>query len=118
MARSANGGLDRIETASRDEITALQLERQRWSVDHAYSNVEHYRKVYDQAGVHPSDIRSLEDLRRLPFLNKSDLRDHYPFGLFAVPRERVVRIHAITGPSAWAVRWFRCRAARPKSRCS
>ena len=97
MARSATAGLDRIETASRDEITALQLERLRWTVDHAYSNVEHYRKVYDQAGVHPSDIRSLEDLRKFPFLNKSDLRDHYPFGLFAVPRERVVRIHASSG---------------------
>lgn len=93
----ANTGLDRIENASRDEITAVQLERLRWSVGHAYTNVEHYRKVYDQAGVHPADIRSLEDLRRFPFLNKSDLRDHYPFGLFAVPRERVVRIHASSG---------------------
>jgi phenylacetate-CoA ligase len=97
MMASAHTGLDRIETASRDEITALQLERLRWSVEHAYRNVEHYRKVYDQAGVHPSDIRSLEDLGRFPFLNKSDLRDHYPFGLFAVPRERIVRIHASSG---------------------
>ena len=95
--RSTQIGLERIETASRDELVALQLERLRWSVSHAYQNVEHYRKVYDQAGVHPDDIRSLEDLARFPFLNKSDLRDHYPFGLFAVPRERLARLHASSG---------------------
>jgi len=97
LRRSAQQGLDAIETASRDEITALQLERLRWSLGHAYDNVEHYRKVYDQAGVHPSDLRQLSDLGRFPFLNKSDLRDHYPFGLFAVPRERMARIHASSG---------------------
>ena len=90
-------GLDPIETASRDELSALQLERLKWSVGHAYDHVEHYQKVFDAAGVHPSDIRSLDDLERLPFLNKSDLRDHYPFGLFAVPREQLVRIHASSG---------------------
>ncbi len=90
-------GLDRIETASRDEIAQLQLERLKWSVGHAYRNVEHYRKVFDGAGVHPDDIRELSDLARFPFLNKSDLRDHYPFGLFAVPRHKVVRIHASSG---------------------
>jgi phenylacetate-CoA ligase len=90
-------GLDRIETASRDELEGLQLERLKWSVDHAYRNVEHYRKVFDAAGVHPDDIRALSDLTRFPFLNKSDLRDHYPFGLFAVPRQKVVRIHASSG---------------------
>jgi phenylacetate-CoA ligase len=90
-------GLDRIETASRDEIAALQLERLKWSVGHAYRNVEHYRKVFDGAGVHPDDIRELGDLARFPFLNKSDLRDHYPFGLFAVPRQKLVRIHASSG---------------------
>jgi phenylacetate-CoA ligase len=90
-------GLDRIETASRDEISGLQLERLKWSVGHAYRNVEHYRKVFDQSGVHPDDIRDLSDLARFPFLNKSDLRDHYPFGLFAVPRQQVVRIHASSG---------------------
>ena len=90
-------GLDPIEHASRDELSALQLERLKWSVGHAYRNVEHYRKVFDGVGAHPDDIRSLDDLRRFPFLNKSDLRDHYPFGLFAVPRERVVRIHASSG---------------------
>jgi phenylacetate-CoA ligase len=90
-------GLDRIETASRDELEGLQLERLKWSVGHAYRNVEHYRKVFDGAGVHPDDIRELADVARFPFLNKSDLRDHYPFGLFAVPRHKVVRIHASSG---------------------
>jgi phenylacetate-CoA ligase len=93
----ASGGLDPIETASRDEIAALQLERLRWSVNHAYRNVEHYRKVFDQSGAHPDEIRELADLARFPFLNKSDLRDHYPFGMFAVPRQRLARIHASSG---------------------
>ncbi len=95
--RAASRGVDLIETASRDEIAALQLKRLQWSVAHAYRNVEHYRKVFDQAGAHPDDIRQLSDLARFPFLVKSDLRDHYPFGLFAVPREQVVRIHASSG---------------------
>jgi len=90
-------GFDPIETASRDEIEALQLERLKWSVAHAYRNVEHYRKVFDGAGAHPDDIKTVADLVRFPFLNKSDLRDHYPFGLFAVPREQLVRIHASSG---------------------
>ena len=90
-------GLEPIETASRDELAALQLERLKWSVDHAYRKVEHYRTVFDQAGAHPDDVRTLADLARFPFLNKSDLRDHYPFGMFAVPREQVVRIHASSG---------------------
>jgi len=90
-------GLDDIETASRDEITALQLKRLQWSVAHAYENVAHYRAVFDQAGAHPSDIRSLADLAAFPLLAKSDLRDHYPYGLFAVPRARVARIHASSG---------------------
>jgi len=94
---AAGQGLDPIETASRDELAALQLERLKWSVAHAYGHVEHYRKVFDQAGAHPDDIRSFADLARFPFLVKSDLRDHYPFGLFAVPREQVVRIHASSG---------------------
>jgi phenylacetate-CoA ligase len=92
-----HAGLDGIETASRDELAALQLERLRWSIAHAYSHVPHYRKVYDQAGVHPDDLKELADLAKFPFLQKSDLRDHYPFGLFAVPRERIARIHASSG---------------------
>ncbi len=94
---TTRGGLDPIESASRDELTSLQLERLRWSLSHAYRNVEHYRTAFGRAGVHPDDVRSLSDLARFPFLQKSDLRDHYPFGLFAVPRERLVRVHASSG---------------------
>jgi phenylacetate-CoA ligase len=90
-------GLDAIETASRDEISAVQLERLRWSIAHAYQNVAHYRRAFDAAGVHPSDLQELSDLARFPFLLKEDLRLHYPFGMFAVPREQVVRIHASSG---------------------
>lgn len=91
------GDLDAIETASVDELRALQLERLRWSVRHAYDNVEHYRRSFDSAGAHPDDLRSLSDLRRFPFLTKQDFRSNYPFGLFAVPRERIARIHASSG---------------------
>ncbi len=73
------------------------LARLRWSLDHAYRHVAHYRKAFDRAGVHPDDLKNLEDLARFPTLTKSDLREHYPFGLFAVPRERVARIHASSG---------------------
>jgi phenylacetate-CoA ligase len=89
--------LEPIETASVDELRALQLGRLKWSLNHAYDNVEHYRRKFDAAGVHPSDLKSLGDLARFPFTSKSDLRDTYPFGMFAVPRERVVRIHASSG---------------------
>ena len=89
--------LDPIEIASRDEISALQLKRLRWSVARAYANVPHYRAAFDQAGVHPDDIRQLSDIRRLPFTVKDDLRRNYPFGMFAVPREQVMRIHASSG---------------------
>ena len=89
--------LDPIETASRDEIEALQLERLRWSLAHAYGNVPHYRRAFDAEGVHPDDCRSLSDLAKFPFTVKSDLRDNYPFGMFAVPREEVVRVHASSG---------------------
>ncbi len=89
--------LDPIETASRDEITTLQLERLRWSVRHAYDNVGHYRTAFDAVGMHPDDIRSLDDLSRFPLLTKHDLRANYPFGMFAVPREQVVRVHASSG---------------------
>ncbi|WP_417768534.1 phenylacetate--CoA ligase PaaK [Stappia sp.] len=91
------GDLDPIETASRDEIEALQLERLKWSVRHAYDNVAHYRKSFDEAGVHPDDIRTLADLAKFPFTHKQTLRDNYPFGLFAVPREQVVRVHGSSG---------------------
>ena len=90
-------GLHRIETASRDEITALQRERLVWSLRHAYDNVAYYRQAFDAAGVHPADFRRLEDLRKFPFTTKQDLRANYPFGLFAVPREKIVRIHASSG---------------------
>ncbi len=90
-------GLDAIENASRDEIAALQLERMRWSLKHAYDNVAHYREKFDQAGVHPDDLTSLADLAKFPFTTKQDLRETYPFGMFAVPREKVVRVHASSG---------------------
>ena len=89
--------LDPIETASVDALRALQLERLRWSLSHAYENVAHYRKKFDDAGAHPSDLKTLSDLAKFPFTTKADLRDTYPFGMFAVPRERVVRIHASSG---------------------
>jgi phenylacetate-CoA ligase len=89
--------LDPIEIASRDEIAALQLVRLKWSLRHAYENVPHYRKSFDAAGIHPDDLKQLSDLSKFPFTVKSDLRDNYPFGMFAVPREKVARIHASSG---------------------
>jgi len=91
------GELEPIERASRDELQALQLERLKWSLKHAYENVPHYRKAFDEAGVHPEDLKSLADLAKFPFTEKKTLRDNYPFGLFAVPREQVVRVHASSG---------------------
>jgi len=93
----APGDLETIETASRDEIAALQLQRLQWSLSHAYENVAHYRKSFDAAGVHPSDLKSLSDLQKFPFLYKDDFRANYPFGLFAVPKEKIVRVHASSG---------------------
>ena len=89
--------LEPIERASRDEIARLQLDRMRWSLGHAYRNVPHYRKAFDAAGVRPDDLKSLEDLAKFPFTSKADLRENYPFGMFAVPREQVVRVHASSG---------------------
>jgi phenylacetate-CoA ligase len=86
-----------IESASIDELRALQLDRLRWSLKHAYDNVPHYRRSFDAAGVRPDDLRSQQDLGRFPFTTKADLRNNYPFGMFAVPREQVVRIHASSG---------------------
>jgi phenylacetate-CoA ligase len=89
--------LDPIETASRDELCALQLERLKWSLNHAYENSPVYRRKFDEAGVHPSELTTLADLARFPFTTKKDLRDSYPFGMFAVPQDRISRIHASSG---------------------
>ena len=91
------GELEPIERASPDELAALQLARLQWSLKHAYDNVPHYRSAFDRAGVRPDDCRTLIDLARFPFTVKADLRDNYPFGMFAVPRTEVVRIHASSG---------------------
>ncbi len=91
------GDLDPIETASRDEIAALQRTRMAETLRHAYAHVPHYRRAFDAAGVHPADFRELADLERFPFTAKADLRAQYPFGMFAVPRERIARIHASSG---------------------
>ncbi|MEO8527249.1 MAG: phenylacetate--CoA ligase PaaK [Caldimonas sp.] len=95
--RPVPGELEPIERASQDELRALQLQRLQWSLKHAYDKVPHYRQAFDAKGVHPSDLKSLADLARFPFTVKSDLRDSYPFGMFAVPREQVARIHASSG---------------------
>jgi phenylacetate-CoA ligase len=97
------GDLEPIETASRDEISALQLERLKWSVRHTYDNVEPYRRKCQEQGVHPDDLQTLADLAKFPFMTKSDLRDNYPFGLFAVPRDQVVRLHASSGTTGKSV---------------
>ncbi len=89
--------LEPIERASVDELRALQLQRLRWSLRHAYDNSAVYRRKFDAAGVHPDDCRSLADLAKFPFTTKADLRDSYPFGMFAVPRDQVVRVHASSG---------------------
>ena len=89
--------LNPIEIASRDEIAALQLQRLKWSLRHAYENVPHYKASFDAVGVHPDDLTELVDLAKFPFTVKQDLRDNYPFGMFAVPREQVKRIHASSG---------------------
>ena len=93
----APGDLEPIERASRDELQALQLKRLQWTLQHAYDHVPHYRQAFDAKGVHPSDCKTLADLAKFPFTAKSDLRANYPFGLFAVPRDQVVRIHASSG---------------------
>ena len=92
-----NTKLDPIETASVDELQALQTQRLKWTLKHAYENVPMYRRKFDAAGVHPDDFRELSDLRKFPCTTKQDLRDNYPFDTFAVPMEQVVRIHASSG---------------------
>lgn len=94
--------LDPIEIASRDEISALQLERMKWSLRHAYDNVPMYRERFEAKGVHPDDLTSLADIAKFPFTVKNDLRDHYPFGMFAVPRAKIQRIHASSGTTGKA----------------
>ena len=93
----SNAPLEAIETASIDELQSVQLERMKWSLKHAYDNVPHYKKSFDEAGVHPDDLKSLSDLAKFPFTVKTDLRDNYPFGMFAVPQKDVVRVHASSG---------------------
>src|SRR4051812_6112980 len=94
---SPGGDLEPIERASADELRALQLDRLGWSLRHAYANVPHYRAAFDAAGVHPDDCKDLADLARYPLTSKADLRENYPFGMLAVPREQVVRVHASSG---------------------
>ncbi|MDO9561310.1 MAG: phenylacetate--CoA ligase, partial [Bradyrhizobium sp.] len=99
--RSGSSGysaeMDEAERKSRDEIVALQTRRMVSTLAHAYDNVAHYRKAFDKAGVHPGDFRQLSDLAKFPFTVKTDLRDNYPFNMFAVPREKLVRVHASSG---------------------
>ena len=90
-------GYHAIETASRDEITALQTERMKWSLRHTYENVPYFKAKCEAHGAHPDDFQSLGDLARFPFTSKEDLRRNYPFGLFAVPMAQVVRLHASSG---------------------
>jgi phenylacetate-CoA ligase len=94
---SAPGNLERIESASQDELRALQLERLRWTLRHAYDHVPHFRSKCELQHVNPDDVRALADLAKFPFMTKEDLRSQYPFGLFAVPRERLARVHASSG---------------------
>jgi len=93
----AKNTLEPIEIASRDEIEALQLKRMQWSIHHAYENVPHYKASYDAAGIHPGDLKTLADLARFPFTVKQDLRNNYPFKMFAVPRAQIARVHASSG---------------------
>ena len=90
-------GYEPIETASLDELRTLQTERLQSTLRNAYANIDHYTRAFDAPGVHPDDVTSLDDLARLPFLVKDDLREAYPFGMFAVPREDLVRVHASSG---------------------
>src|SRR5262245_29402310 len=93
----APADLEPIETCSRDALEALQLKRLKWTLRHAYAGVPLYRKRFEEWGLHPDDLTHLEDIAQFPFTTKTDLRDSYPFGMFAVPRERVARIHSSSG---------------------
>ena len=96
-AQTNHSELEPIEKASQDELQALQLQRLKATLQHAYTNVPHYRKIFDDQGIQPDDMKTLSDLSKFPFTTKADLRANYPFGMFAVPREQVVRIHASSG---------------------
>ena len=95
--------LEPIERASRDEVQALQLQRLQWSVRHTYDNVAPFRAKCDAKAVHPGDLKQLSDLSLFPFMTKADLRDHYPFGLFAAPRDQIIRLHASSGTTGKSV---------------
>ena len=97
MSAQDTSGLEPIEKASIAELRAVQLERMKWAIKHVYDNVPHYRKKYDAAGVKPGDLKELSDLARFPFTTKADLRETYPYGMFATPMKDVVRIHASSG---------------------
>ena len=97
MSNIDHSKLEHIEKASLDELQTLQLSRLKWSLQHVYDNVAHYKKAFDEAGVHPEDLASLSDLGRFPLTTKKDLRENYPFDMFAVPMDDVVRIHASSG---------------------
>ena len=103
VKRSMPEDLEPIEKASRDEISALQLERLKWSLKHAYENVPHHKQAFDEKGVHPDDLKTLADLAKFPFMTKSALRDHYPLGLFAVPRQKLARLHASSGTTGKSI---------------
>ena len=98
-----SGDLEAIELASRDEISALQLQRLQWTLTHSYNNVASFKQKCDSKGVHPTDLKTLADLAKFPFSTKTDLRDNYPFGLFAVPREQVARVHASSGTTGKSI---------------
>ena len=113
MQTISSNRLEPIERASRDEIAALQTERLRATLRRAYDNVPAYRQKFDAAGVHPDDLKTLADLSKFPFTTKQDLRDNYPYGMFAVPMRDVVRIHASSGRLR---RLPTCRCVRNSSR--
>lgn len=97
VRKHSNPPLEPVEHASIDELRSIQLARLKSSLDHAYRNVPHYRKKFHELGVSPDDLKNLDDLAKFPFTLKDDLREQYPFGMFAVPREQVIRIHASSG---------------------
>lgn len=103
VSKPQPGELEAIETASRDEISALQLQRLKWSLQHAYDNVPFHKAAFDAKGVHPSDLKTLADLAKFPFMTKAALRDNYPFGLFAVPQNQVLRLHASSGTTGKSI---------------